>query len=453
MVRRLFSTLVVLALALSFTASEVDAQSQKQRLQQQQDSGGFFSRLFGPRPPRPVGNGGSNGNPFLFRPFDQGFGQPGASFFKRPNRFPKAPSEPPLVTVEVQPKDSKARKILVVGDFAAGGLAWGLDQALANEPKLAVLDKSNDGSGLVRPDFFDWNKTLPDLLNSEKPDLVVVLVGSNDRQQMKVGNARLAVGSETWEKTYTQRVDGMVDTLKVYGRPFFWVSAPPMRSNANGGDTAYLNGLYKPRVEAAGGSFIDIWNGFTNANGQYIATGPDIEGQVRQLRTGDGVNFTRAGRLKLSFYVEREVRRKTGVGAGTVDLLPSASQQSQIEIGPDGKKRLVGPVMSLSDPLPGASDTLAGGGETAEPAAETSGVRMIVKGEALPGVAGRVDDFAWPPVQAPAVPVAAPEAALPIPVAPQAAATAEPPVAPGGPAIAPANAPAEPALTPVSRSN
>src|SRR5690606_11971861 len=142
--------------------------------------------------------------------------------------------------------------------------------------------------------------------------------------------------------------------------PFFWISAPPLRVSDASADMVYFNGLYRPRVEAAGGHYVDIWSGFTNASGQYITTGPDIEGQVRALRAGDGINFTRAGRLKLSFYVEREIRRQTGVGAGAVDLLASVSNTSQIEIGPDGKKRLVGPVISLSDPLPGGSDTLAG---------------------------------------------------------------------------------------------
>ena len=150
----------------------------------------------------------------------------------------------------------------------------------------------------------------------------------------------------------------MVDTLKVFGRPFFWVSAPPMRSSSASRDMAYLNGLYKPAVTAAGGHFIDIWNGFTDENGNYTSSGPDVDGQLRALRTSDGINFTRAGRLKLAFYVEREIRKQTGIGTGAVDLFASASQTSQIEIGPDGVKRLVGPVISLSDPLPGASRAL-----------------------------------------------------------------------------------------------
>jgi hypothetical protein len=97
------------------------------------------------------------------------------------------------------------------------------------------------------------------------------------------------------------------------------------------------------------------------------------------------------------------MRQKTGVGVGLVDLLPATSQTATIEVGPDGKKRLVGPVMSLSDPAPGASDVLAGGPEASTPAtADSPRFRMVVKGDSLPVVSGRVDDFAWPGSDAPA---------------------------------------------------
>jgi hypothetical protein len=202
----------------------------------------------------------------------------------------------------------------------------------------------------------------------------------------------------------------MAETLKVFGRPFFWVGAPPMRKTSAMRDMAYLNDLYQPPVTAAGGHFVDIWGGFTNEDGRYISSGPDVGGQLRALRSGDGINFTRAGRLKLAFYVEREIRRQTGIGTGAVDLLASTDQKSQIEIGPDGKKRLVGPVISLSDPLPGASDMLAGGPDEEPPRpGDTPQYLMIVKGVALPLVNGRADDFTWPP--RPRAAAAAPEPA------------------------------------------
>ena len=372
--------------------------------------GGFFGQLFGAPPPNNPDlyhkRQNRSGNPYLngpgqsfFTPFPffQPF-QPKPPPVHKPQQ-PQEPSTPPVATVEVKPKDPKARKILVIGDFLASGLAWGLGQEFADEPKLAVIDKSKESSGLVRDDYYDWNKSLPDILNGEKPDLVIVLLGANDHQQIRISSEHIAIGSDVWEKTYTQRVEGIVDTLRVYGRPFFWMSALPMRSGSTAGDPTYLNEIYRPHVEAAGGTFIDVWNGFTNADGQYIGWGPDKDGQVRQLRTADGINFTSAGRLKLAFYAEREVRRKTGLGVGAVDLLSSAGQQTQIEIGPDGKKQLVGPVISLTDPLPGGSDTLAGGPSPAPaaPSKDSPQTSMIDKGEPLPSIPGRIDDYAWPP--------------------------------------------------------
>ncbi|MEO8669317.1 MAG: SGNH family hydrolase [Bauldia sp.] len=341
--------------------------------------GGFFQRLFG-------------GRQFTDPPEFPGFLAP-----KKKKKV--VPAEPPIELAEVQPKDPKARKVLVIGDFVGSGVAFGLEQAFADEPKLSVTSRANDESGLVRADFYDWNVALPELLNEEKPDLVVMAIGINDRQPLRDGKAKIAVKSAPWETTYTQRITGIVDTLKVYGRPFYWVSAPPVRQIAGSDDMSYLNGLYKPRVEAAKGHFIDIWNGFTDENGKYISSGPDVDGQPRQLRTGDGINFTKAGRLKLAFYVEREIRRTTGFGSGAVDLLAALTGANQIEIAPDGTKRLVGPVISLSDPLPGASDQLAGGDQTSAPAVESIQFKAIVKGDALNGVAGRVDDFGWPPAQ------------------------------------------------------
>ncbi|MCB1489146.1 MAG: DUF459 domain-containing protein [Bauldia sp.] len=338
---------------------------------------------------------------------------------------------PAVKTVDVVEKDENAHKILIVGDYLASGLAWGLDQALAKETKLAVVERTDGSSGLVAKDDFDWNQKILGILNEESPDVVVVALGANDRKEIAAGEETYPVGSEKWEEIYSQRVAGLVDTLNIYGRPFFWVSLPPLRGTEATADMAYFNGLYKPAVEKAGGHYVDLWNGFTNASGQFITSGPDIDGQVKALRTRDGVNYTSAGKLKLAYYVERDIRRETGFGAGAIDILASVTLSSTIEIGPDGKKRLVGPVLSLADPLPGGSGELAGEPDPVifdpvsgkaltlpklddEPLAkedETPQYRLIVKGEAPPTVVGRIDDFAWPPSSRESPVFIAPEAA------------------------------------------
>lgn len=303
----------------------------------------------------------------------------------------------------ILPKDPAAKKILIVGDFVADGLAWGLNQELANEPKLTVINRSNSGSGLVQQDSYDWNKTLPELLNKETPDVVVVALGSNDRQQLRQGNERFAIRSSEWEKAYLARVDGLVETLKVFGRPFFWVGAPPVRNDAASADLAYLDTLFKVRVEAAGGSFVDIWNGFADPSGIFLSAGPDAEGRVRPLRMGDGINFTPAGQTKLGFFLQRELQLKNIIGGGAMQLSPSANQEDRIEIGPDGKKVLVGPIISLTDPVP-TSATLEGGSDAPAPVPSPNSVqfKVLVKGDVTPPAPGRVDDFVWPSDAAPA---------------------------------------------------
>ena len=392
----------------SLTGSSVaEAQQKKKR------GPGVFERLFGPRegPPPKAASRRDRGSSPIQRIL------PSRKRSTTTRTSPRKSTSVPVV--EVGAKDPNAKKILIIGDYVGDAIAWGLDQALAQEPKLVVIERTNASSGLIRNDRYDWNQELLGILNEENPDIVVVTLGTNDRQELRDGEERYPVRSETWHDTYVQRIDAMADTLKVYGRPFFWVSSPPLRGEEATSDIAYFNGLIEPRVVKAGGYFIDVWNGFTNASGQYITTGPDIEGQVKALRTSDGVGFTSVGKQKLAYYVERDIRRHTGVGAGAVDLLASVSQTSTIEIGPDGKKRLVGPVISLSDPLPGVSVALAGapdpvlfdpisGQVIVQPEApapeavtesETARFRLVVKGESLRGVAGRVDDFAWPPSQ------------------------------------------------------
>ena len=381
-------------------------------------SGGALAQ---PVPPADVGSGGSQQppprhegflemlfGPSLIHPFQGGIFAPPPE--PPPPVKPPQPSEPPLNLADILPKDPNAKKILVVGDFEADGIAWGLDQTYASEPKIAIVDDANTNSGLVRDDVYDWNAELPKLLNQEKPDIVVVALGANDRQNMKIGNTRAPPHTDPWEQAYTQRIKSLADTLKVYGRPFFWAGAPPMRQSASSRDMTYLNGFFDSAVSEAGGTFVDIWNGFTDDNGAYISSGPDVDGQLRALRAGDGINFTRAGRLKLAFYVSREIKRQTGLGAGTVDLLASTGQASQIEIGPDGKKRLVGPVISLTNPT-AVGGQLAGGPTTAvTKESDAPGYVMVVKGESLPVVHGRADDFTWPPgdASAAAAPAATP---------------------------------------------
>jgi hypothetical protein len=308
---------------------------------------------------------------------------------------PAAPAKP-LVS-----KDPQARKVVVVGDFVGAVVAAGLDRAFADEPRIRVIDRTNSNSGLARLDYYDWARALPAILNAERPDLVVTVLGANDRQQL-TGTGAAAWGTPEWDAAYGDRVAAVAAVLTQYAAPFFWMGTVPMRSTPEP-DMAHINDLVRPRLEAATGHFVDVWDGFADENDRLVISGPDVDGQIRPLRTANGINFTEAGQAKLAFYIAREIRRETGIGAGAVNLVASLSQASRIEIGPDGKGRLVGPVISLTEPAPASAVSLTGDAKAlnappllAAPKDATSPQALLIQGAPLPVVRGRADDFSWP---------------------------------------------------------
>ncbi len=115
--------------------------------------------------------------------------------------------------------------------------------------------------------------------------------------------------SDKWVELYSRRVDETIAALKAKRVPVIWVGLPPIRGTRSRAELSFLNEMYKSRAEKAGIIYVDVWDGFMDESGEFSNFGPDIIGQNRRLRAGDGVHFTKAGARKLAHYVEREIRR------------------------------------------------------------------------------------------------------------------------------------------------
>ncbi|MBY8917729.1 DUF459 domain-containing protein [Nitratireductor sp. L1-7-SE] len=220
-----------------------------------------------------------------------------------------APQPPPPPEVE---KLENARVVLVLGDFLAGGLAEGLSSAYAESPGVRVVNRSNGSSGFVRDDYYDWNGEIAGILEDVSPTVVVMMIGSNDRQQLVVDGKREAPRSEAWLVEYTQRVETFAAALEEKKIPLIWSGLPPFKSSSMSSDMLAFNDIYKTAVEAVDGSFVDIWDGFVDENGGFIFTGPDMNGQPVRLRGSDGINLTRSGKRKVAFYVEKPLNKLLG---------------------------------------------------------------------------------------------------------------------------------------------
>ena len=112
-----------------------------------------------------------------------------------------------------------------------------------------------------------------------------------------------------WIELYKEKIEEMIGVLKSKGVPVLWVGLPVVRGAKATADTAFLDTLYRDAAGKAGITYVDVWDGFVDEAGRFLQQGPDFEGQIRRLRSNDGVYFTKAGALKLAHYVEREINR------------------------------------------------------------------------------------------------------------------------------------------------
>ncbi|MGE0500458.1 MAG: DUF459 domain-containing protein [Rhizobiaceae bacterium] len=298
-------------------------------------------------------------------------------------------------------KVENAKVVLVVGDFMASGLAEGLVEVFAQNPAVQVVARTNGSSGFVRPDFHDWPAEAEALIDELKPAAVIVMIGANDRQQMRIGEVREQSMSEAWLKEYAIRSVAFGEVVRGRNVPLLWVGAPSFKLKRMTSDMLVLNDVYRAAAESVRGEFIDIWDGFVDENGTYVQTGPDINGQPVRLRGGDGINFTRAGKRKLAFYAEKPLAKILGNAAtGGSRAAPQFLGAGVTPVDPLTIDRTV-PVSLMDPELDGSGELL---GLTVEPRkgeARTPGEKLAIEGIAPEASPGRADDFSGrPPVVA-----------------------------------------------------
>jgi uncharacterized protein len=341
------------------------------------------------------------------------------------------------------PRKDATVKIVVVGDANADWLAYGLEETFSEKTDIGIVRKHRTDSGLIRYDQrrdSEWPQVVREIIAAEKPQLVVIMIGNNDRQTIRekapppapanpqpatkpdqagpatpsdserqpveqphphltpvqarqAANAPWEFQSEKWELAYTNRIDATIAALKSAGVPVLWVGLPSQRDTNASADSAYLNEFYRSQAEKAGIVYVDIWDGFVDEEGKFSPQGPDYLGQTRRLRTSDGVYFTKFGARKLAFYVEREIERIVGNKSVPVALpvpVGSDPQPPNAKAGVPAQRPAAGPVVPLTETRIAPQELIGG------PAAATGASVTLTKGEPLAAPSGRADDFSWP---------------------------------------------------------
>ncbi|HZC95675.1 MAG TPA: DUF459 domain-containing protein, partial [Bradyrhizobium sp.] len=201
---------------------------------------------------------------------------------------------------------------------------------------------------------------------------------------------------ERWVELYSKKIEEMIGVLKSRGVPVLWVGLPAIYGQKGTADMLFLDALYRDAAGKAGITYVDVWDGFVDESGRFLLKGPDFEGQIRPLRSRDGVYFTERGARKLAHYVEREVTRLLAARSAPIALpTEPGTPDANAVPGQPAPRPLAGPILPLVASSVG-TDQLLGGPGSRPAAVDALAARTLVKGEPLAPPAGRADDFVWP---------------------------------------------------------
>ena len=122
------------------------------------------------------------------------------------------------------PATTPSYKITVAGDSISVGLGASLRGVVGDTAVVKVIGEQ--GTGLARPDTFDWPKRLTELARDFPPQVLVFSVGSNDAQDLVDANGKVvaaATNNTAWDAEYSRRLAASFDAFANSSTKVVWV--------------------------------------------------------------------------------------------------------------------------------------------------------------------------------------------------------------------------------------
>ncbi len=273
-------------------------------------------------------------------------------------------------------------QVRVIGDWLGPGLTEGLKEAFKQESSLELADMSRPNYGLVRADQYDLYGEIDRMIAGPPVHVVVIMLGVNDRASIKAGAGRAQPGTAEWKEAYAKEAEKLIKKLKGANIAVYWVGLPVMGNAAFSETAAQMNDAVRQAAYVNGVKFIETWAGFTDQLGAYSAYGPDLTGQTKRLREGDGVGLTAPGNRKLANYVEIALRRDLAHAKAQRNIPLAGDEEEQARVVPGAShsasaaKGTAGPASSPaseagSSRTSGAAEKPASGANASDFKAET----------------------------------------------------------------------------------
>lgn len=115
-------------------------------------------------------------------------------------------------------------KVTVTGDSISVGLGASLREEIGDTHDVKVIGEV--GTGLARPDNFDWPTRLRKLADEFPPEVLVLSLGSNDATDLTDVDGNTVVhlsDDDAWDEEYSARLAEAFDAFEDTGTTIVWV--------------------------------------------------------------------------------------------------------------------------------------------------------------------------------------------------------------------------------------
>lgn len=205
------------------------------------------------------------------------------------------------------PPKPAVRRLLLIGDSLSISLGEQLERALAGAPGLDFVWDGTKSTGLTRPELLDWPRHLRDLVSQRPPDVVLVMLGTNDTMPVTAPDGgHILFGDSGWDAAYAAKAEELLAICRQANPKvtIYWVGAPTMGEPTLAAGVDRINAALNAMCQADGCRFINTRSAFADDQGRFARQAKDVaSGETVAIRTPDGVHLTENGSRLLAGQV------------------------------------------------------------------------------------------------------------------------------------------------------
>lgn len=192
----------------------------------------------------------------------------------------------------------KPLRVWVAGDSLAEVPGEGLERIAPPAVKVLPIE-SRLGTGLARPDLYNWYTRFDQVLESIRPNVAVLSFGADDAHSYMTGVPKGKtvgpLGSSSWDAEYRRRVAGVTRELNAAGIYVVWLGLPIPAGPGFKKSFPIVNRILEAVVHGypKTATYVDTWHLLADAHGRYTAY-RRVGGKLTLMRLPDGVHYTSA---------------------------------------------------------------------------------------------------------------------------------------------------------------